>query len=60
VETTKKAGLVLIARYFGLPLLEAKREAEHLTAEDKAQLASAIAREQGLTEDGVQFDLVAY
>ena len=58
--TNKKAALVLIAKFFGLALKEAKDECEKLTTLDRQQLASAIAREQGLTQDDCNFEMVPY
>ena len=60
MDNVKKGALVLISKYFGLTLKQAKDECEHLTAEDRAQLGSAIAREQGLTAEQCNFELVAY
>ena len=56
----KKAALVLIAKFFGLGLKEAKDQAEKLTPQDRAELASAVAREMGLTQDECNFTLVEY
>ena len=47
--------ITLIREYFGCQLVELKA----LTSEDRGQLASAIAREKGIT-DQVQFALVDY
>lgn len=60
MEQTKKAALVLISRFFGMALKEAKDQSEKLTLTDKAQLASAIAREQKLTQDDVNFEMIPY
>jgi hypothetical protein len=57
---TKKAALVVIAKFFGLGLKEAKDECEKLTSLDRQQLASAVAREQGLAADDCNWEMVAY
>ena len=56
----KKGSLVLIKQFFGMTMSETKAEVEKLTDVDRAQLGSAIAREQGLTQEQVSFEMVAY
>ena len=56
----KKAALVLIAKFFDLKLKEAKDECEKLTPIDRQQLASAVARQMGLTQEQVNFVMVEY
>ena len=59
-EKKTKGALVLIKQFFGLTLLEAKAEKEKLTDLDVQQIASAIARQQGLTQEDVNFELIPY
>lgn len=50
----------LIRNFFGLSGTEAITQIKSLPEEDRVQLGSAIAREQGLTQEQVDFPLVAY
>jgi hypothetical protein len=59
-NAAKVSPLVLIKTYFGLTMLEAKAEKEKLTELDVKQLASAVARERGLTQEDVTFELIPY
>lgn len=52
----KQSAVTLVRNYFGASMAEMKA----LTGQDRQQVASAIAREQGLTPDQVNFELVAY
>lgn len=56
----KQSRAGLIRNYFGLSGADAIREIKALSDSDKAQLGSAIAREQGLSADDLDFDLVPY
>jgi hypothetical protein len=55
-----KGALGLIKQFFGLTLAQAKEENSKLTADDVAQLGSAIAREQGTPVEDLKFELVPY
>lgn len=60
VENKKKGMASLIKDFFGMDAATAVKEYKQLSSEDKAQIASAIAREIGLTQDDVSFTLVPY
>lgn len=55
---TQKIGKVKLIRDFFAPVT--MDEMKSLTAEDKVQLASAIAREKNLTAEQIDFELVHY
>lgn len=59
----KQSMATLICQYFrlqGESLADVKRQYMDLTETDKLQLASAIAKAQGLTEDECSFGFVEY
>lgn len=59
-NTGKKSTLVLIARFFDISLKEMSVEAKALSEKDKVEMASAIARQQGLGQEDVSFGMVEY
>lgn len=63
-ETIKKQSMAMLIReYFklqGESLPDFTRQYKALTEEDKLQLASAIARSKGLTENECSFGFVEY
>lgn len=63
-EITKKTSMAtLIRNYFkiaGETLVEFTQQYKALTEQDKLQLASAIARDMGLTENECSFGFVEY
>lgn len=63
MEPRLKSASALIFAFFrvsGETVAEFKAMMDKLSATDKAQLASAIARQQGLTQADVDFTLVEY
>jgi hypothetical protein len=59
--TDKKKGMSsVIKEFFGMSAAQAIKEYKELTEKDKVELASAAARELGLTQDDVSFVMVAY
>ena len=54
----KKIGTIKLIRDFFAPVT--MNEIKDLNATDRAELGSAIARSQGLTQAQVGFDLVTY
>ena len=60
-ETNRKGALLtLIAREFGIKMNEMKVEKDKLTTQDRAELASAIARQSGIPEEECDWEMVAY
>lgn len=51
---------ILIKEFFGLSAQDAIKELRALTDQDKSELASAIARQRGLSEVDCDFAFVAY
>ena len=56
----KKSAAVLIKQFFSMTMLETKAEKEKMSELDWMQLASGVARELGLTQGDVTFELVPY
>lgn len=63
-ETIKKQSMATLIRGFfklqGEDLKDFTHQYQQLTDEDKAQLASAIARDKGMTQAECSFPLVEY
>jgi hypothetical protein len=59
-ENKKHTQLVLIAREFGIPVKDMKAEAEKLSDRDRKELASAIARQNGIPAEECDWGMVAY
>jgi hypothetical protein len=63
MDKQRKSAAVLIFGFFRIPgetVAEFKAMSDKLSLEDKLQLASAIAHQQGLTQNDVGFTLVEY
>ena len=57
----KKIGkATLIKEFFGMTAADAVREYKRLDDKDKVELASAAAREKGLTQEQCDFEMVDY
>jgi hypothetical protein len=52
----KQKAITLVRDYFGCSLQEMKE----LSGLDRQQLASAIARERGISQEDCEFELIAY
>jgi hypothetical protein len=52
--------LVVIAREFGIPVKDMKGEAEKLSERDRKELASAIARQNGIPGEECGWEMVEY
>ena len=48
---------MVISREFGINIKEMKTEAEKLTAQDRAELTSAIARQNGIPAEGCGWEM---
>jgi hypothetical protein len=59
-ENNKKSSLVVISREFGINMKDMKAEAEKLTTQDRTELASAIARQNGIPAEECGWEMVAY
>ena len=59
-ENKKHTQLVVIAREFGIQVKDMKAEAEKLTEQDRRELASAIACQNGIPAEECGWEMVAY
>lgn len=59
-EYNKKSALVVIAHEFGIKAEDLQAEAEKLTERDGRELASAIARMNGMPAEECGWELVDY
>ncbi len=60
MEKQKIGALSLIKQFFGMSLDQMKEERSKLTQQDILQLGSAIARERGIAQEDLSFELISY
>jgi hypothetical protein len=58
--TSKKSTLMVIAGEFGIDIKDMKVEKDKLTARDRQELASAIARQNGIPAEECDWEVINY
>jgi hypothetical protein len=60
MDNKKISATVLIKDFFAMSATQAVKECKELSSVERQQLGSAIAREQGLLQEQLSFELVDY